>query len=68
MSERKITAEAVRAESALRRLDKAAAESIEACRGRWAQKRADLIGELPEDVRRMLVAGGVIELREEAKT
>jgi len=60
-TERRIVAEAVQAEAALVRLDKAAERSIELCRLRWQQKRTDLIGSFSPQVRKILVAGGVLE-------
>lgn len=60
-ADRKITAEATKAETALVRLEKAAERSIEMHRLRWQQKRTDLVASFPEPVRKILVAGGVLE-------
>lgn len=60
-NERKITAEATKAETALVRLDKAAEKSIALCQGNWAAKRRALVASFSPQVRKILVAGGVLE-------
>ena len=60
-TDRKITSEATKAETALVRLDKAAAKSIALCQYNWAEKRKALVESFPARVRKILVAGGVLE-------
>lgn len=58
---RRVSAETVKAETKLIRLEKAAQASLVACEQRWADKRRDFIRALPHDVQGMLLAGGVID-------
>lgn len=57
---RRVSAEAVKAETRLANLDRATQASIAACTAGWAAKRAAYIASLPHDVQGMLLAGGVI--------
>lgn len=57
---RRVSAEAVKAETRLANLDRATQASIAACTAGWAAKRAGYIASLPHDVQGMLLAGGVI--------
>jgi len=61
VTERKIVVEAVQAEAALVRLDKAAERSLALCEQRWAEKRSKLVASFSPQVRKILVAGGVLE-------
>ncbi len=57
---RRVSAEAVKAETRLANIQRASQASIAACLSGWAKKRADFIATLPHDVQGMLLAGGVI--------
>jgi hypothetical protein len=57
---RRISAEAVKAETRLANLTRAKADSVAACLAKWEEKRAAFIATLPHDVQGMLLAGGVI--------
>ncbi len=57
---RRVSAEAVKAETRLANIQRSAQASIAACLSGWAKKRADFIATLPHDVQGMLLAGGVI--------
>ena len=58
--QRRISAETVKAESYLIRLEKAAEVIKMTNDAKWAEKRSSYIGGLPHDVQGMLLAGGVI--------
>lgn len=61
MTERRITAEAVKAETAIRRAQRARDRSIRVLETRWATKLRALYNSFPDDVTRVLLATGVIE-------
>lgn len=58
---RRVSAEALKAETRLQNMERAAAASLAACEQRWADKRRQYIRGLPFDVQNMLCAGGVID-------
>ncbi len=57
---RRVSAEAVKAETRLLNIERASKASIAACVAGWTAKRAAFIASLPHDVQGMLLAGGVI--------
>ncbi len=57
---RRVSAEAVKAETRLLNIERASKASIAACVASWTAKRTAFIASLPHDVQGMLLAGGVI--------
>jgi hypothetical protein len=64
MSERKITPEIMKAETALSRHDKAYAKSLETHTQKWQAKRFALVNGLPVEVASALVALKVLDGQE----